>query len=85
MNYWEHKRDLYVNLEQYPSPTYSPEKFGELVDFNVNNLFHDEETNNNVYTSQKINVRGFKEGQILMWNAIGFNILQAIMTHPQAP
>ncbi len=70
--------DLYVNLEQYPSPPYSPKKFSELVDSSVSSLFSDEETSNSVCSSQKIHVRGFREGQILTWSATGFNILQTI-------
>jgi hypothetical protein len=69
---------LYVNLEQYPSPPYCPKKFGELIDFGVNSLFSDEETSNSVCSSQKINVKGFREGQILMWSITSFNIFQTI-------
>jgi hypothetical protein len=39
-----------------------------------------------VCISHKINVKGFKEGQILMWNALGFDILKAIdIQLPNAP
>jgi hypothetical protein len=77
---------LYVNLEQYPSPPYSPKKFNELIDFGASNLFSDEETSSSVCTSQKINVRGFREGQILTWSTASFNILQAIgLLFPNVP
>jgi hypothetical protein len=86
MSYWEHKKDLSANPKRYPSPPYSPKKFGELVDVGANNPFNDEETNSNVCTSQNINVRGFREGQILTWSVASFNILQAIgLSFPNVP
>jgi len=78
VSYWEHRQDLSINLKQYPSPPYSPKKFSELVDFGASSPFNNEETSNNVCASQKINVKGFREGQILTWNTEGFNIMQAI-------
>ncbi len=78
MNYWEHKQDLSINLGQYPSSPYSPKKFNELIDSGASNLFSDEEISNSVYPSQKINVKGFREGQILTWSVVGFDILQTI-------
>ncbi len=66
-----------TNPEQYPLAPYSPEKFGELIDFGARNPFSDEETSNNVCISQKINVRGFREGQTLTWSIANFNILHA--------
>jgi hypothetical protein len=77
---------LYVNLKQNPSPPYSPKKFGELVDFGASNLFSNEETSSTICISQKINVKGFREGQILTWSTTGFNILQAIgLLFPNVP
>jgi hypothetical protein len=78
VSYWEHKQDLSINLGQYPSSPYSPKKFNELIDFGASNPFSDEEISNSVYPSQKINVKGFREGQILTWSVAGFDILQAI-------
>ncbi len=86
MSYWEHRQHLSINLEQYPSPPYSLEKFCELVDFCASNPFSNEETSNNVCASQKINVKRFKEGQILTWNTKGFDIMQAIgLLFPSVP
>jgi hypothetical protein len=78
MNYWEHKQNLSTNPNRYPSPPYSLEKFGELTNVGANNPFNDEKINSNFCVSQNINVRGFREGQILMWSVASFNILQAI-------
>ncbi len=78
MSYWEHRQDLSINLKQYPSPPFSLEKFGELVDTNASNPFSNEKTSSNVCTSQNINVKGFREGQILTWSVVGFDILQTI-------
>jgi hypothetical protein len=78
VSYWEHRQDLSINLKQYQSPPYSPKKIGQLVDFGASNPFNNEETSNNVCTSQEINVRGFREGQILTWSTEGFDIMQAI-------
>jgi hypothetical protein len=39
-----------------------------------------------LHISHKINVKGFKEGQILTWNALGFDILTIIdIQLPNAP
>ncbi len=67
-----------INLRQYPSSPYSSKKFSELIESSASNPFSDEEISNNVYPSQKINVKGFKEGQILTWSVASFDILQAI-------
>jgi hypothetical protein len=77
---------LYVNLEQYPSPPYFPKKFSGLVDSSASSIFSNEKTSNNVCTSQKINRRRFREGQILTWSITSFNILQAIgLPFPSVP
>ncbi len=78
VSYWEHRQNLSINLKRYLSPLYSLEKFGELVDFGAISTFSNEKTSNSVCASQKINVKGFREGQILTWSVEAFDILQAI-------
>jgi hypothetical protein len=76
-----------IGLVCKPKTTpHSQEKFGELVDFGASSLFSNEETSSSVCSSQKINVKGFREGQILTWSVASFNILQAIgLPFPSVP
>jgi hypothetical protein len=75
-----------MNLEWYPSWPYFLKNFNELIKFGASSIFNNEKISMCVCISHKINVKGFKEGQILMWNALGFDILKAIdIQLPNAP
>jgi hypothetical protein len=83
MSYWEHTYDLSMNLEWHPSWPYFLKNFNE---FGASSIFDNEKTSMCVCISHKINVKGSKEGQILKWNALGFDILKAIdIQLPNAP
>jgi hypothetical protein len=58
--YQDHKQDLSSNPKRYPSPPYSPERFGEL-DFESLNLNLKEIQR----FEEQLNVVGFKEGWLL--------------------
>jgi hypothetical protein len=71
--YWDHKQDLSSNPKKYPSPPYSLERFGKL-DFESLSLNLEE-----IQRSKgQLNVTRFKEGRLLSWKSLGYDVLQEL-------
>jgi hypothetical protein len=72
---------MFTNLNWYPFPPYSLEKFGEL-DFVVSEPLNDEETyiceekvNVKGLGEERVNLKDLKKGHILTWKSLSFDIM----------
>ncbi len=71
--YWDHRQGLSSNPKKYPSPPYSLERFGKLdsesLSLNLEKIQRSKE---------QLNVTGFKEGRLLFWKSLGYDVLQEL-------